>query len=98
MEKATDTQLSVKCSGMPEQLKKYVTWDNFKIGLTFDPDSGDEGVTYDVSTNTVKGTGRLMPVLVKGGVVLMERDFAIKEYVPKGEVILREMKKAGMMK
>ena len=39
-----------------------------------------------------------MPQRVKGGVVLTEHDFAIKEYVPKGDVLLREMKKAGMLK
>lgn len=99
--KATGSMLSVKCSGMPDRLKEFVTWDNFRIGLSFEPSEGREGETvvkYEKETNTVKGTGRLMPQRVKGGVVLTEHDFAIKEYVPKGEVLLREMKKAGMLK
>jgi hypothetical protein len=32
-EEATCTELNVKCAGMPDKIKQYVTFDNFEIGF-----------------------------------------------------------------
>ena len=57
-DEATTTHIDVKCAGMPEALKEYVTFDNFKVGL--------------------KIHGKKMPKQVKGGVVLIDKDFTLK--------------------
>lgn len=31
-----DGELDVKCAGMPQSVKKYVTWDNFQVGFSHD--------------------------------------------------------------
>ncbi|UTC25165.1 DNA polymerase [Cytobacillus phage Bfsp1] len=62
------TEIEVKCAGMPENLKKYVTWENFNV---FNEDMllpARDGYWY----------GKLMPKQVPGGVVLVESDFAIR--------------------
>lgn len=33
-------KLDVKCAGMPAKMKKFVTWDNFHLGSSFDEDMG----------------------------------------------------------
>lgn len=60
VDKETDeeyTKLEVTCAGMPDEIKKDVTWENFKVGF--------------------KRKGKLVPVRVKGGVVLKPIDFSI---------------------
>jgi len=59
------TRMDVKCAGMPDNIKQYVTWDNFNVF-----DGVDKGVGY--------WSGKLMPKQVAGGVVLLETDFAIR--------------------
>lgn len=49
----------VKCAGMPDNCKEFVTYDNFEIGSEFE--------------------GKLMPKKVRGGVVLKETTYKIKE-------------------
>lgn len=49
---------SVHCSGMPTQCHKFVTYDNFNVGTTYE--------------------GKLRPVHVKGGIVLLDETFTIK--------------------
>ena len=49
----------VKCAGMPDNCKSFVTYDNFNYGAEFE--------------------GKLMPKRIKGGVVLRETTYQIKE-------------------
>jgi hypothetical protein len=35
-EESTCTKVDVKCAGMPENIKQYVTFDNFEVGFTHD--------------------------------------------------------------
>lgn len=52
----------IKCAGMPDTVKEGCSWDDFRIGATFN-------------------TGKLTQVRVKGGVILEEVPFTIKENV-----------------
>jgi hypothetical protein len=63
-----DGVLHVKCAGMPENLKKYVTWENFNV---YNPQMylpARDGYWY----------GKLIPKQVPGGVILSETEFAIR--------------------
>lgn len=53
---------NVKCGGMPDKVKKHVTWENFHIGTEYG-----------------KGTGKLLPRTVKGGVVLKNVGYKIRK-------------------
>ena len=67
---ANSDETEVKCCGMPDNMKRLVNYDNFKLGQLYN--------------NTMRATddeenyAKLMPKTVKGGVVLVERDFHIK--------------------
>lgn len=52
-------EISVKCAGMPDNVKKLVTYDNFTVGTSYE--------------------GKLVPKRYKGGVILTDTDFSIKE-------------------
>ena len=69
-EKASIFDTEVKCCGMPDNTKQLVSYDNFNLGQKYNNEMRDEGD----ETNYAK----LMPKTVKGGVVLVERDFHIK--------------------
>lgn len=58
-EESTTVKFSVKCAGMSDGVKKFVTFDNFKVGFK-------------------SSIGKLKPVHVSGGVVLVDTDFTIK--------------------
>ena len=60
----TVTELDVKCAGMPDNVKKVITKDNFKIGFSTEK-YGDE---YQ----------KIVPKRVRGGVVLVNTTFSIK--------------------
>ena len=68
---STSYEMEVKCCGMPDNMKRLVNYDNFKLGQLYN--------------NTMRATdddenyAKLMPKTVKGGVVLVERDFHIKK-------------------
>ena len=57
-EEATKTKVSVKCAGMPETVKQYVTFDNFNVGFTsmgkLAPKHVDGGVVLIDSPFTIK--------------------------------------------
>lgn len=53
-----DGTTTVTCAGMPDNVKKLVTYENFKPGSSF--------------------PGKLVPQIVPGGCVLVERNFTIK--------------------
>ena len=59
-----DGELDVKCAGMPENVKKVITKDNFKIGFSTEK----YGEKYQ----------KIVPKRVKGGVVLVNTTFSIK--------------------
>ena len=59
-----DGKLDVKCAGMPDNVKKVITKDNFKIGFSTEKYGGD----YQ----------KIVPKRVKGGVVLVNTTFSIK--------------------
>ena len=59
-----DGELDVKCAGMPDNVKKVITKDNFKIGFS----------TEKYSEKYQK----IVPKRVKGGVVLVNTTFSIK--------------------
>lgn len=62
-------ELGVTCAGMPDNIKKICTFDNFHIGLTnLDPVTG----------KIIEGTGKLAPVAVPGGVVLEPRVYRLR--------------------
>jgi hypothetical protein len=62
-----DGHLHVKCAGMPDNLKKYVTWENFR--------NYQEGMLLPARDGY--WFGKLMPKQVPGGVVLTETSFMI---------------------
>lgn len=66
--KVTGSVMDVKCAGMPDNMKQLVTYDNFNLGQVFSNELGDGLQNY----------AKLVPKTVKGGVVLVERDFQIK--------------------
>ena len=59
-----DGELDVKCAGMPDNVKKVITKDNFKIGFSTEKYGSD----YQ----------KIVPKRVKGGVVLVNTTFSIK--------------------
>lgn len=78
------TQLIVKCAGMPEQVKKHVTWENFHVGFTY----GYDPITGEGNPAHLKDS-KLIPKQVPGGVVLMPTIFTInpeKERKSKGGI------------
>ncbi|ARM70154.1 DNA polymerase [Bacillus phage Harambe] len=71
--KATARELSVKCAGMPAQVKQYVTFDNFGVDFKHDPnDYTDE----EIKRKNIKF--KLKPTHRKGGQVLVPTPFTIK--------------------
>ena len=61
-------EISVTCAGMPDNIKKICTFDNFQIGLNnLKPDG-----------TIIEGTGKLTPVAVPGGVVLKARPYQLR--------------------
>lgn len=58
-----DGELDVKCAGMPDNVKKVITKENFKIGFT------TEGLAEEFQ--------KLVPKRVKGGVILVPTYFSI---------------------
>lgn len=63
-----DGKLHVKCAGMPDNLKKHVTWENFNEYNEQMLLPARDGYWF----------GKLMPKQVSGGVVLTETHFAIR--------------------
>jgi hypothetical protein len=63
-----DDKLHVKCAGMPDNLKKYVIWENFTEYKEEMLLPARDGYWF----------GKLMPKQVDGGVVLEETHFAIR--------------------
>lgn len=59
--------MNIKCCGMPKEMKKTITEDEFY-----------EGAIYDNSEND-KYAPKLMPQIVPGGVILKETTFQIKK-------------------
>lgn len=56
------TKLKVTCAGMPAKCHKYVTWENFKL-------NAENPQTYK---------GKLIPIMVEGGLILVETPFTLK--------------------
>lgn len=82
--------LNVKCAGMPDNVKKYVTKENFHIGAQIKapikryPYKGDIhgtkinwSIKYSFTRNELDDK-KLIPKQVKGGVVLVGQTFTIK--------------------
>ena len=67
---ADEIVMDVKCAGMPDNMKQLVNYDNFNLGQVF----SDSMKSSDDTNNY----GKLVPKTVKGGVVLVARDFQIK--------------------
>lgn len=61
-------EMEVKCAGMPDNMKQLVTYDNFNLGQLY---SGQ-------MAKGLENCSKLVPKTVKGGVILVERDFHIK--------------------
>ena len=61
--------MEVKCAGMPDNMKTLVSYDNFELGQTYSGDMSLDG----------RSCAKLVPKIVKGGVVLVERDYQIKK-------------------
>lgn len=82
-----------KCAGMPEDVKEWISWDAFKIGFEFDPESDElppdlqkriesNGIDMrdmEAVKKEIERHAKLQPVNVKGGVILMPIRFSIKE-------------------
>ena len=69
-EKSTSYDTEVKCCGMPDNMKRLVDYDNFKLGQLYNNTMR--------ATDDTENYAKLMPKTVKGGVVLVDRDFHIK--------------------
>jgi hypothetical protein len=61
------SRIDVKCAGMPENLKKFVTWENFK----------EYNENMLLPARDGYWWGKLMPKQVPGGVVLSQTSFMI---------------------
>lgn len=61
-------RLDVKCAGMPENIKRDCTFDNFRIGYN----------NLDSEGNIRAGLGKLHPLLVRGGRTLVERPYRLR--------------------
>ena len=70
IKEADDIVMDVKCAGMPDNMKQLVNYDNFNLGQVF-----SDSMKSNDDTNNY---GKLVPKTVKGGVVLVARDFQIK--------------------
>ena len=70
-------EYSYTCAGMPQGLKKVMSFDDFKIGFT-----NDLKLIKDINSIDKKYLSKecykLVPKLVKGGVILEERPFTIR--------------------
>ena len=53
---------------MPDNIKATCTFENFQFGFTNKDENGE----------VKPGTGKLTPVTVNGGVVLVERSYVLK--------------------
>lgn len=62
-----DGRLKVKCAGMTDAIKKLVTMDNFEFGFS----------NLDENGEIIEGAGKLTPVSVPGGVVLVDRPYIL---------------------
>lgn len=62
-------ELSVHVAGLPRKLAKYMTFDNFRIGFNIN----------ELGEEVLRGNEKLSYKHVKGGVILQETDFTIKE-------------------
>lgn len=82
--------LDVKCAGMPENVKKYVTMDNFHVGAEIKAPLKKYKYTGFITETRNKNRKyrlvrdepddkKLVPKQVKGGVVLVGQTFTIKE-------------------
>ena len=69
-EKSTSYDTEVKCCGMPDNMKRLVSYDNFRLGQLYNNTMR--------ATDDTENYAKLMPKTVKGGVVLVDRDFHIK--------------------
>ena len=67
---STSYDTEVKCCGMPDNMKRLVNYDNFKLGQLYNNTMR--------ATDDTENYAKLMPKTVKGGVVLVDRDFHIK--------------------
>lgn len=64
-----DGQLSVHIAGLPRKLAKYMNFDNFHLGFNIS----------ELPKEVLEGNEKLTYKHVKGGVVLKETDFTIKD-------------------
>lgn len=65
-----DGEKDIKCAGMPQPVKDTITYEDFKYGFT----------TADSKYIQENGiVGKLVPKIVKNGVVLITRDFSLKK-------------------
>ena len=69
-------EISVTCAGMPENIKRHCTFENFHFGF-----NNLEQVETDAGTivRVRQGWGKLRPKAVPGGVVLVESPYELKE-------------------
>ena len=67
---STSYDTEVKCCGMPDNMKRLVSYDNFRLGQLYNNTMR--------ATDDTENYAKLMPKTVKGGVVLVDRDFHIK--------------------
>ena len=67
----SDGSLTVKCAGMPDNVKKLVTFDTFEFGFTNAVPDGEGGWTVP------SGQGKLLPKAVPGGVVLVDSIYCL---------------------
>ena len=67
----SDGSLTVKCAGMPDNVKKLVTFDTFEFGFTNAVPDGEGGWTVP------PGQGKLLPKAVPGGVVLVDSIYCL---------------------
>lgn len=88
-EESEFVHLNVKCAGMPDNIKQYVTFKNFDVGNTIKaPTYNYKGVISKgiepkdkltfVYTMKKPNDKKLVPKQVSGGVVLTEQEFTIK--------------------
>ena len=68
---------SYTCAGMPQGLKDVMNFDDFKIGFTNDPKLIRDITSFDKKYLS-KDCYKLVPKLVKGGVILEESPFTIR--------------------
>lgn len=76
--KNEDEYLKVTCCGMPSKCHRFVTFDNFEYGMIYGKYVDDNG---NIINPEMEGA-KLRPAHVKGGIVLEDTTFAIKEKIP----------------